>query len=363
MEGPVVRLRVCLRSFRSVIPGLVAIAAGSALVACGSSNATTSASASSNSDAPITVHLGYFPNVTHATAIVGIREGIFARALGKNALAPATFNAGPAATQALLSGALDASYVGPNPAINAFVQTHGQAIRIISGATSGGAALVVKPSISSAGQLRGKKLATPQLGNTQDVALRYWLSGKGLHTDPQGGGDVAILPQDNATAVQNFKAGNIEGAWVPEPYVASLVQAGGKVLVNERSLWPAGRFVTTQLIIRTDFSRQHPNVVQDLVNGQVQANDFVNKHPSQSQQIVNQAIAQITGKALSAAVVAASWQDLSFTDDPVASSLATSAKHAEAVGLLPKVNLNGIYDLAPLNRALASSHDAQVSAS
>ena len=335
--------------------------------ACGggggsSANAGTTATTGSSGSPPVTVKLGYYPNLTHATAIVGVNQGIFAQALGQDKLQTATFNAGPAAVEALFSGAVDATYIGPNPVINAYQQSHGQAIRIISGATSGGAALVVKPTINSASDLRGKKLATPQLGNTQDVALRYWLQGKGLKTDPQGGGDVSILPQDNATALRAFQSGQIDGAWEPEPWVSQMVAAGGKVLVNEKSLWPGGRFVTTELAVRTDFLKQHPDAVARLLQGQVRANDFVNQHPAEAQQIVNQGLAQLTGKPLPAAVVKAAWPDLTFTNDPVASSLATSAAHAQKVGLLQPVDLKGIYSVAPLNQALAQVSEPQVKA-
>ena len=307
----------------------------------GSANAGTTAPASSSSGTPVTVKLGYFPNLTHATAIVGVQQGIFAQALGPDKLQTSTFNAGPAAVEALFSGAVDASYLGPNPAINAYQQSHGQAIRIVSGATSGGAALVVKPTINAASDLRGKKVATPQLGNTQDVALRYWLLGKGLTTDPQGGGDVSILPQDNATALQAFRTGQIDAAWEPEPWVSQMVAAGGKVLVNEKTLWPSGRFVTTELAVRTDFLKQHPD---------------------EAQQAVNQGLTQLTGKPLPAAVIKAAWPDLTFTDDPVASSLAGSAQHAQKVGLLPPIDLKGIYNLAPLDKALAQANEPQVKA-
>jgi NitT/TauT family transport system substrate-binding protein len=327
-----------------------------------SANAGTTATTSSAGSPPVTVKLGYFPNLTHATAIVGVQQGIFAQALGPDKLQTATFNAGPAAVEALFSGAVDASYLGPNPAINAYQQSHGQAIRVISGATSGGAALVVKPTINSASDLRGKKLATPQLGNTQDVALRYWLQGKGLTSDPQGGGDVSVLPQDNATALRAFQTGQIDGAWVPEPWVSQMVATGGKVLVNEKSLWPGGRFVTTELAVRTDFLKQHPDAVARLVQGQVRANDFVNQHPAEAQQAVNQGLTQLTGKPLSPAVIKAAWPDLTFTDDPIASSLAGSAAHAQKVGLLPTVDLKGIYNLTPLNQALAQVNEPQVKA-
>jgi NitT/TauT family transport system substrate-binding protein len=330
--------------------------------ASGTSSTATTSSSGSSSSAPITVRLGYYPNVTHATAIVGVQQGTFAQALGQDKLQTVTFNAGPAAVEALFSGAVDATYVGPNPAINAYQQSHGEAIRIISGATSGGAALVVKPTINSATDLRGKKVATPQLGNTQDVALRYWLLNNGLKTDPQGGGDVSILPQDNATAVRAFQAGSIDGAWVPEPYVSQIVATGGKVLVNEKSLWPGGRFVTTELVVRTDFLKQHPDAVARLIQGQVRANDFVNQNPAQAQQIVADGLTQLTGKPVSVSLVKSAWSDLTFTNDPVASSLSASAAHAQKVGLLGQVDLKGIYDLSPLNQALAQAHEPQVKA-
>src|SRR6187455_1874179 len=169
--------------------------AGILFAACGASASPTTT--------PVTLRLGYFPNVTHATAIVGVANGNFAQALGSAAtLEPHTFNAGPEATEALFSNAIDATFIGPNPAINAFIKSSGAAIRIVSGATSGGAFLVVKDGINSAADLRGKKIASPQLGNTQDVALRSWLAGQGLATDAQGGGDVSVVPQANSQTLQ-----------------------------------------------------------------------------------------------------------------------------------------------------------------
>ncbi len=173
---------------------------------------------------------------------------------------------------------------------------------------------------------------------------------------------MSILPQDNATALQAFRTGQIDAAWEPEPWVSQMVAAGGKVLVNEKTLWPGGRFVTTELAVRTDFLKQHPDAVARLVQGQVRANDFVNQHPDEAQQAVNQGLAQLTGKPLPAAVIKAAWPDLTFTDDPVASSLAGSAQHAQKVGLLPPVDLKGIYDLAPLDQALAQVNEPQVKA-
>jgi len=335
-----------------LIAAVVLALVGSLAAACGGSGG-----ASSKPSEPVTVHLGYFPNVTHASALVGVEGGIFQKALGTDKLALQTFNAGPAAVEALFSGGLDASYIGPNPAINAYAKSKGAAIRIISGATSGGASLVVKPGITSAADLKGKKVASPQLGGTQDVALRTWLRDHDLKTDPQGGGDVAILPQDNAQTLDTFKSGAISGAWVPEPWATRLVQeAGGTVLVDESTLWPGGRFVTTQLVVRTAFLRQHPATVERLLEGQVQANTFLHDKPDEAQALVNQGIAKVTGKKLPDAVIAGAWKNLTFTNDPIASSLTVSASHATAVGLLEKVDLAGIYDLAPLNKVLARHH-------
>ena len=319
---------------------------------------TTTAAASAE---PVTLRLGYFPNVTHATAIAGVEKGIFAEALGSNVtLEPKTFNAGPAAVEALLADELDATYIGPNPAINLFSKDK-KAIRIISGATSGGAALVVKPEITSAAQLKGKKVATPQLGNTQDVALRYWLKEEGLSTNPSGGGDVSIAPQENAQTLDTFKSGAIQGAWVPEPWVSRLVQeGGGKVLVDEKTLWPGGKFVTTHLVVRTAFLEEHPDVVERLLEGQVEANEFVNTSGTEAQTVVNAGIEKITGKKLADPVIAAAWKNLTFTYDPVSSSLKDSAAHAEAVELLAKVDLTGIYDLTVLNKVLKAKGETAV---
>ena len=346
---------------------LVLLAALLALVAgaCGGNDSSTS---SSGAGAPggkqVTLRLGYFPNITHATAIVGIENGIFTRELGDGVkLEAATFNAGPAAVEALFSGALDATYIGPNPAINAYVRSKGAAVRIISGATSGGAFFVVKPEITGANDLRGKKVASPQLGNTQDVALRSWLKSQGLRTELTGGGDVSVVPQENAQTLEAFRAGQIAGAWVPEPWATRLVQeGGGKVLVDERTLWPDGKYITTHLIVRTAFLKEHPEAVERLLRGQVEANAFVNAQPEEAQRIVNRAIEQITGRGIPEPVIAAAWRNLEFTNDPIATSLRRSADDATAFGLLDRggVSLDGIYGLAPLNTVLKQTGNREV---
>ena len=329
----------------------VALAVGALVATLGMSGCGGDTQAASA--APPVVRVGYFPNVTHATGIVADKEGFFAKYLGKTKLVVSTFNAGPDAIEALKSGALDATYVGPGPATTAFINSGGQALTVVAGAATGGTSLVVDPSIKSAADLRGKKVSTPQLGNTQDIALRYWLKQNGLKSDLQGGGDVSVFPQANAQIVSAFKQKLIAGAWVPEPYATQLVQAGGKVLVDERDLWPAKKFAITVLAVRTDFLKAHPQTVTALLSGDLDASDFIAKAPAKSQKDVGDVIAKISGKPVKAAVTATAWKQLAFTVDPVASSLLTGAQHAYQVGVLKnEPKLDGLVNLALLNQLL-----------
>jgi NitT/TauT family transport system substrate-binding protein len=332
---------------------------------CSSSGASTGSGSSSggSSSAPVTLRLGFLANITHASALVALKEGFFAKDLGKNVtLKTSVFSSGTQETTALLAGQLDAAYVGPNPAINAWQKSGGKAIKIISGAASGGAALVVKPSISSVSQLKGQKLATPSLGNTQDVALRYYLKSHGLTTTQTSGGDVPITPiSPNSDAVLEFKSGQIAGGWEPAPYDIEMQQDGGKVLVNEASLWPGGKFVTTNIVVAQSFLAAHPSVVTGLLKAQIQANNFIHQNTAAAETAANAELTALTGKGLKSSVLPLAFKQITFTNDPIASSLATDAKHAQAVGLLKPVNLNGIYDLGPLNALLKADGQAQVS--
>jgi NitT/TauT family transport system substrate-binding protein len=311
----------------------------------------------------VTLRLGFLANITHAPALVALKEGFFAKDLGKNVtLKTSVFSSGTQETTALLAGQLDAAYVGPNPAINAWQKSGGKAIKIVSGAASGGAALVVKPSISSVSQLKGQKLATPSLGNTQDVALRYYLKSHNLTTTQTGGGDVPITPiTPNSDAVLEFKSGQIAGGWEPAPYDIEMQQDGGKVLVNEASLWPGGKFVTTNIVVAQSFLSAHPSVVTGLLKANIQAINFIHQNTAAAETAANAELTTLTGKGLKSAVLPLAFQQITFTTDPIASSLATDAKHAQAVGLLKPVNLAGIYDLGPLNALLKADGQAQVS--
>jgi NitT/TauT family transport system substrate-binding protein len=334
--------------------GLVSLALLAA--ACGSSS--SAASSSANHGQPVTVHLGYFPNLTHAPALLGVAQGTFARDLAPDRLSTNTFAAGPAENQALLSGSIDIAFEGPSSALSAYSASHG-AITIVAGAASGGAGLVTSASITSTSQLKGKTLASPQLANTQDVALRYWLKTQGYTTTTSGGGDVSVQPSatGNGTIVTEFKAGAIDGAWVPEPYETQLINAGGHLVVDERSLWPGGKWATTNVVVRTAFLQQHPATVQRFLQGLVDTINFLQAQPTAAQAAFNTELAHLQGgKALSAQVLSTAWARLAFTVDPLASTLQTQVAHGVAVGLLKQPsNLAGIYDLAPLNQVLAQA--------
>jgi NitT/TauT family transport system substrate-binding protein len=334
---------------RRVGPVALVIAALTLASACGSSAKT----AGSTKNGTVTLRLGYLPNVTHAPAIVGLQNKTFANDLGSGVdLKTSTYNSGTDETTAILAGSLDAAFVGPNPAINAYQKSGGTAVRIVSGVASGGAFLVVKPSITSAAQLKGKKLATPSLGNTQDVALRAWLASKGYKTTTEGGGDVQVIPQDNSETVTAFQTGAIDGAWVPEPYATKLEDEGGKVLVDEATLWPGGKFVTTNLVVTTKFLSAHADIVTNLLKGLSSSIDLINSNPTQAEDLVSKGVEQASGKALKTSLVASAFKSITFTLDPIASSLTKDAESAKTLGFIKSTDLKNLYDLTLLNQLL-----------
>ncbi len=318
----------------------------------------------SSASSPATIlRLGYFANITHAPAILGIEDGFFQDALGKDVkLEVVTFSSGPLAIEALYSGSIDATFIGPNPAINGYARSKGQALRIIAGTTSGGAALVVRNGINSTADLKGKTLASPSLGNTQDVALRSWLQAQGYTTDTNAGGEVSVRPQENADTLTTFIDGSIDGAWVPEPWSTRLVLEGkGHVLVDERDLWPNQQFVTTHLIVDADYLKVNPTIVTNLLTGLLNTLDYMAANSEDAKTKTNAAIKAITTKELGTETINDAWTKLMFTYDPIASSLIRSKDNAIAVGLLDDVDLSGIYDLGLLNELLKSRNLPEVS--
>jgi NitT/TauT family transport system substrate-binding protein len=355
------------RSLRKVSALLAIAVAGVAFAACGSDDASGSGTDTGNTTAtastePVALRLGYFPNVTHAPALVGLEGGIFEKNLGDNVtLEPKAFNAGGDVITAILSGELDASFIGPGPAISGFQQSNGEAVRIVSGAASGGAFLVTKPGIKNVDDLEGKRLATPQLGNTQDVALRAWLKEEGLETDTSGGGDVSILPQENSVTLTAFQQGQIDGAWVPEPWATRLVdEGGGKILVDEADLWPDGKFVTTHVIVATSFLNDHPDVVKQLIEGNLAAIEYIGSNRKKAEQYTASGIDKATGKPIAPELVTASFDTIEFTHDPIPTSLVKDAEDAYGVGLIDSADVKGIYDLKILNRILKAEGEPAV---
>jgi sulfonate transport system substrate-binding protein len=348
---------------KRLFPSLLAATIILAFAACGGDDDGDSAQAaegeSGGGGGDITLRLAYFPNITHSQALIGLQDGSFAEALGdKVSLEPVAFNAGTEVIEAIFAGEIDLAYIGPNPTINGYVQSDGEALRVIAGATSGGALLVVHPDsrIESAADLAGKKIATPALGNTQDVALRTFLLDNDL-ASRENGGNVEVVPAANPDALALFLQGEIDGAWVPEPWATRLVQEGeGEVLVDERDLWPGGRFVTTQLIVATEFLEDRPDVVQDFLSAHVDVTEFIRRSPDEAKNLVNTQIAEVTGEALPEDVIDAAWENFEVTHDPIASSLIQSAADAYELDFLEEEpDLEGLYALELLNEVLAAA--------
>src|SRR6201992_3825575 len=281
------------------------VAGARLLAGCGSSSSSGSSSSASSSSssvsgtssAPVTVRLGLLANITHAPALIAIQKGYFTKDLGSNKLTSTVYNTGTLETTAILAGQLDVAYVGPNPAINAFQKSGGTAIKIISGVATGGASMVVKPSVGGAADLKGKTVDTPSLGNTQDVAIRYYLKQKGLATTTTGGGDVTIKPTTpNSNAVLQFQSGQIAGASEPSPYDVEMVKDGGKVLFSEPG-------VTTIMVVTQTFLKAHPDVVNDLLKANIQAADYLKYSHSDAQTSANTELTTLSGKGIKSSIL------------------------------------------------------------
>ncbi|MET9459179.1 aliphatic sulfonate ABC transporter substrate-binding protein [Streptomyces canus] len=310
------------------------------------------------------VKIGYFGNLTHGTALVGVNKGFFQKELGATKASYATFNAGPSEIEALNSKSIDIGWIGPSPSINGYVKSGGKSLKIIGGSASGGVKLVVNPDkIKSLKDVKGKKIATPQLGNTQDVAFLNWIADQGWKVDAQSGkGDVTVVRTDNKITPDAYKAGSIDGAWVPEPTASKLVAEGGKVLLDEASLWPDKKFVITNIIVRQDFLKDHPKAVEAVLKASVEANKWINANPDAAKAAANKQLEADSGKALKPEVLDPAWKSIQFTNDPLAATLNTEAEHAVKAGLLKKPDLNGIYDLTILNKVLKADGESPVDA-
>jgi NitT/TauT family transport system substrate-binding protein len=312
----------------------------------------------SAAQAQTVIRVGAFPNITHPQAMVGKANGSFEKAMGSNVKVEwKGFNAGPSAIEALYAGAIDMTYVGPNPTISGYVRSNGEALRVIAGACSGGAALVVRTDsgIQSAADFHGKRIASPQLGNTQDVALRAWLKNNGLKTKDKGG-DVEVIPLANPDQLTLFMKKELDAAWAPEPWATRLIREGnGRLFLDERTLWPGGQFVTTNLIVSTKFLKEHPDLVKNWLWAHVELTDWITSHLPEAKVALNQQIQRETGKALPPAVLDEAFGRLQVTYDPLRGALLNSAKSAFDAGFLGRQmpDLSSLYDLSLLNQVLS----------
>jgi NitT/TauT family transport system substrate-binding protein len=304
-----------------------------------------------------TVRIGYFPNINHAQAVIGLGRGDFQKALGDNVeITTQIFNAGPAAIEAIFANQIDVTYIGPGPAINGYVRSGGEALRIISGAASGGAVFVVRndSGINSPQDLANKKFATPELGNTQDIALRNYLLDNGLNTIEKGG-NVEVLTAKNPDIVTLFLTKQIDGAWVPEPWGETLVkEGGGKIFVDERDLWPPeGKFVTTHLIVRPDYLQNNPDVIKKLLEAHIDVTNWISSNKTAAIEPFNVELQKLTQKTITEDVLNASLSRIEFSYDPIRLSLFQDASDAYNLGFLPEnPDVSGIYDLTILDQVL-----------
>ncbi|MFH9855123.1 ABC transporter substrate-binding protein [Streptomyces althioticus] len=333
-----------------------------ALAACGygsqaKDTGTAQVASGARTDGLDAVRIGYFGNLTHGTALVGAEKGFFQKELKGTEAKYAVFNAGPSAIEALNSGSLDVAFLGPSPAVNGYTKADGKNLRIVGGAASGGVKLVVNPDkVTSLEDVEGKRIATPQLGNTQDVAFLNWAAEQGWKVDPQSGkGDVTVVRSDNKVTPDAFRSGSVDGAWVPEPTASRLVAQGGKVLLDESSLWPDGKFVITNIAVRQEFLDKHPKAVEAVLRASVASNRWINAHPDEAKEAANARLAADTGKPLPADVLDPAWKSITFLDDPLAATLRTQAGHAVEAGLLEQPDLKGIYDLSLLRKILRAA--------
>ncbi|MFQ5969530.1 MAG: aliphatic sulfonate ABC transporter substrate-binding protein [Nitrososphaerales archaeon] len=303
------------------------------------------------------VRIGYFPNLSHAPVLVGLASGTFEQVLGDEVkLDYKVFNAGPAAIEALFTNQVDITYVGPTPAINGYLRTNGEGLRIIAGAASGGTLFVVRADsgIDSSEDLVGKKLASPQYGNTQDVSLKSYIIEHGLQL-AQYGGNVHVLSAKNSDIMTLFLKKEIDGAWVPEPWGTILIRdANGKIFLDERDLWPDGEFATTVLIVNAEFVDKRPDLVKKFLHAHVETTLWIKEHPKEAEEVVNAQLKSLLGKELPMDVVHEAFSRMEVTYSPMKFSLFKFADEAYELGLLERErpDLSDIYYTSLLNEVL-----------
>jgi NitT/TauT family transport system substrate-binding protein len=327
-----------------------------AVIAVSSTNYNPLLSQNNASTTTDVLRIGYFPNINHAQAVIGLGNGDFQKALGGIKVETQIFNAGPSAMEALFANQVDITYVGPNPAINAYIKSEGEALRIIAGAASGGAVFVIRndAGIDSVDDFAGKKFASPQIGNTQDVALRVYLLKNGYQTT-ENGGNVQVIPAKNPDILTLMLKKEVDGAWVPEPWGAKLVkETDSRIFLDERDLWQEGKFVTAHIVVNTDYLQNNPEIVKKLLAAHVDQTIWINQNKEQASKVFNIELEKLTGKTIPEDEFQEAFSRMEITYDPVKDSLFKSANDAFDIGFLgdTRPDLSAIYDLKLLNEIL-----------
>jgi NitT/TauT family transport system substrate-binding protein len=299
------------------------------------------------------LRLGYFPNLTHAQALYARATGAFDKVGAR--VEWASFNAGPTAIESIFADAVDATFVGPSPTINGYIKSRGEKFVVVAGSAGGGAGLVVRgdAGIRTKKDFGGKVIATPQLGNTQDIAARVWLAEQGYSLRERGG-NVSLVALSNADQLTMFKKRQIDGAWTVEPWLARLeVEGGGSVFLEEKTLWPGGRYVTTHLVVNKTYLADNQAIVRNLLVALVEVTSRINADKAAAIPILNDQLKRETGKALKAEVIQKAMARIELTWDPICSSLKKSAEASHRIGFLRAApRLDGLYSLSLLNDVL-----------
>lgn len=332
------------RNIRARAGAVLLTLALAVLGGCGKSSSEPATSATpAKESAPQEIRLAYFANLTHAQAVLGMASGDFEKAVAPSKIKTRLFNAGPSLIEAMRADEVDIGYVGPGPAVAGFVSSGGKGLKVICGAAANGVSIVVgkDSGISSLPSLAGKRLATPQLANTQDLSARHYLKETLKVTDLGN-----VLPVANADQVSMMKRGQIDAAWVPEPWGARLVaEAGGRLIGEEKDLWPDGQFATTIVVASPKFMREHPETVRKLLAVHRNWTLKLQQDPAGQLPQLKSALLALTKKELPPGVLDQAITRVKFTDDPIASSIASMAKWSYELGFAKQPpDLTGMVD-------------------
>ena len=300
------------------------------------------------------IRVAFFPSIGHIIPIVGLEEKIFEKGIGEEKqIETKLFDSGPQVIESIFSGSIDVAYVGPGPIINGFLKSDGKDIKILSGAASGGASFIIQPNsgLESLENFDGKRIASPQISNSQDVSLRHYLESHGFKSVEKGG-TVFVLNISNPDIYTLFAKGDIDGAWVPEPWATILVQElDGIRLFNEEKLWPNEEFASVLLIVRTEYLENNPETIQKWVESHEKTVTWINANPDKSKSLFSSFLIDYMGKSLPTKIIDESFSNITITSDPIKNSVIIFAERADSLGYLGRsgYNLDGIFYNAVLN--------------